>query len=99
MAAFATLRTFGVWLVLMGTLSAAAAPLGCQSYSFPEDAFAIDLPAKPEVSNETSEVPIITHRQYQAEVGLGVFVISAKRYRPDARLDQWSDDTMADLAN
>jgi hypothetical protein len=99
MAAFVTLRTFGIGFVLMGTLSAAAAPQGWQTYSFPEDGFAIELPARPEVSNETPEVPIITHRQYQVDVGIGVFVVSAKRYRPDARLDQWNDETMVDLAN
>jgi hypothetical protein len=97
--AFATLRAFGISVLLMGTLGAAAAPQGWQTYTFPEDGFAIELPAQPAVSNETPEVPIVTHRQYQVDVGIGVYVVSAKRYRPDARLDQWNDDTMVDLAN
>jgi hypothetical protein len=99
MPVLVTRRTFGIGFLLMGALRAAAAPQGWQTYTFPEDGFAIDLPAKPDVSNEAPEVPIITHRQYQADMGIGVFVVSAKRYRPDARLDQWTDDTMVDLAN
>jgi hypothetical protein len=99
MPVLVTRRTFGIGILLMGASRAAAAPQGWQTYNFPEDGFAIDLPARPDVSTEASEVPIITHRQYQVDEGLGVFIISAKRYRPDARLDQWNDDTMVDLAN
>jgi hypothetical protein len=99
MPAFATLRMLGVGLVLIGTVSAAAAPLGWQTYTFPDDGFAIDLPGAPAVSKETAELPVITHRQYQVDVGIGVYLISAKRYMPDARLDLWNEDSMVELAN
>ena len=97
MPAFAMLRIFGIWSFLIG--SATAAPLGWQTYTFPDDGFAIDLPGAPAVSKETAELPVITHRQYQVDVGIGVYLISAKRYMPDARLDLWNDETMVELAN
>jgi hypothetical protein len=95
-ATFVILRTLA--FLLAGTLAAGAAPAGWKTFSFPEDGFAIDLPAAPEVTTETPQLPIVSDRQYQVDIGAGAYIVSAKRYMPDARLDQWNDDTMTELA-
>jgi hypothetical protein len=97
MAVSVILRTIA--FLLLGTLAAGAAPEGWKTYSFPEDGFAIDLPAAPEVTTETPQLPIVSDRQYQVDIGAGGYIVSAKRYMPDARLDLWNEDSMVELAN
>jgi hypothetical protein len=95
---YATLRTLGAACALTATLGAAAAQQEWKTYSFPDDGFAIDLPGAPDVSTEPRALPIVSHRQYQADAGIAVYIVSAKRYMPDARLDLWNDESMVELA-
>jgi hypothetical protein len=79
--------------------SAQEAKKDWQSYTFADDGFAIDLPSSPEISTDRPSGQIRSSRQYQVDVGVGSYVISAARYAPDARLEQWNDASMVELAN
>jgi hypothetical protein len=99
MAAFVTLRTFSISFVLAGALIASAAAQGWKTYTFANDGFSIDLPAPPDISTGNLNGPIVTNRQYQVEVGISGYVVGATRCSLEAKLDQWNDNSMVELAD
>ncbi len=70
-----------------------------KTYTFADDGFAVDLPAAPDIVAERPTGQIRSSRQYQLEMGLGSYVVSATRYAAGANLGQWNNDSMVELAN
>jgi len=99
--ALSCMMSVGASLVLAAALPSSAQEVkkDWQTYTFADDGFAIDLPSTPEIFADRPSGQIRSSRQYQVDVGVGSYVISATRYAPDARLDQWNDASMIELAN
>jgi hypothetical protein len=57
------------------------------------------LPAPPDISTGNLNGPIVINRQYQVEVGISGYVVGATRYSSEAKLDQWNDNSMVELAD
>jgi len=99
--ALSCLISVGASLMLTSVWPASAqeAKKDWQTYTYANDGFAIDLPSAPEVFSDRPSGQIRSSRQYQVDIGIGSYVVSATRYARDAKLDQWNDDSMVELAN
>jgi hypothetical protein len=86
------------WAVVAPS-SAQEAKKDWQTYTYADDGFAIDLPSAPEIFSDRPSGQIRSSRQFQVDIGVGSYVVSATRYARDAKLDQWNDDSMVELAN